>query len=204
MYELDFFSLGGGSFAIRRVIPSLYAGYPRFREVLLWLATRYSRHCERKQYMAYKKRKPVDIVDKRPEYMVGNEGEIQSKNLAVIQEAIGYTNDQMAEMFGVALSQYERIKSGRNLLTWDKLMILYYNLDVNLNRLVADDLFYDFFRKIEEMDRAEVDFVTMVSDLMIRIERAKNNAVRKEMVEYAYDAFGVMLLKMFDLLPKDK
>lgn len=154
--------------------------------------------------MAYKKRKPVDIVDKRPEYMVGNEGEIQSKNLAVIQEAIGYTNDQMAEMFGVALSQYERIKSGRNLLTWDKLMILYYNLDVNLNRLVADDLFYDFFRKIEEMDRAEVDFVTMVSDLMIRIERAKNNAVRKEMVEYAYDAFGVMLLKMFDLLPKDK
>lgn len=128
--------------------------------------------------------------------MVGNEGEIQSKNLAIIQEAIGYTNDQMAEMFGVALSQYERIKSGRNLLTWDKLMILYYNLDVNLNRLVADDLFYDFFRKIEEMDRAEVDYVTMVSDLMISIERAKNNVVRKEMVEYAYDVFGVMLLKM--------
>lgn len=154
--------------------------------------------------MAYKKRKVVDIADKRPEYMAGHEGEIQAKNLAIIQNAIGYTNDQMADLFGVALSQYERIKSGRNLLTWDKLMILYYNLDVNLNRLVADDLFYDFFRKIEEMDRAEVDYVTMVSDLMISIERAKNNTIRKEMVEYAYAAFGDMLSKMFDLLPKDK
>lgn len=80
--------------------------------------------------MAFKKRRYVDTSDKRPENLIGNENEILAANISLIQDMVEYTNDQMAELLKISLSQYERIKSGKHSLTADKMMILYYSLGV--------------------------------------------------------------------------
>lgn len=116
---------------------------------------------------------------------------------------VEYTNDQMAELLKISLSQYERIKSGKHSLTADKMMILYYSLGVNLNRLVGDDSHYDFFRKTEDQDTDEVDYRVCISNLMTDIEHTPTNEERKTKVMVAYAAFGEMLGHMFDKV-KDK
>ena len=71
--------------------------------------------------MANKKRNKVEIVDKRPDVLKGRELEVVARNLATLQEQVGYTNEQMAELLDISISHYERIKAGKNSLTADKL-----------------------------------------------------------------------------------
>ena len=93
-----------------------------------------------------KKQKKKEILENRPEVVVGNEQSVVAKNLAMLQDLVGLTNEEMADAFGVSPTHYERLKNGKSALTYDKLMILYYNFGADLNRIICDDTHYTFFR----------------------------------------------------------
>ena len=82
--------------------------------------------------MAKQKREPVELPDLRPDAVIGNEQYVVARNLGLLQKQLGYTNEEMADIFGVTRSYYERLKSGKNALNLEKLMILYYTLHAGL------------------------------------------------------------------------
>lgn len=147
--------------------------------------------------MANKKRNKVEIIDKRPDVLKGRELEVVARNLAIVQEQAGYTNEQMAALFDISVSHYERIKAGKNSLSADKLQILYYSLGADLNRLIGDDTKHSFFREDSE-EAIEVDYRVAIRDLMVDISHSSNNGSRKQKIMDAYAAFGEMLSTVID------
>jgi len=147
--------------------------------------------------MANKKRNKVEIVDKRPDVLKGRELEVVARNLATLQEQVGYTNEQMAELLDISISHYERIKAGKNSLTADKLQILYYSLGADLNRLIGDDTKHGYFREDSE-EAVEVDYRVAIRDLMVDISHTNGNGSRKQKIMDAYAAFGEMLATVID------
>lgn len=143
------------------------------------------------------KKEPVELPDLRPEAVVGNEQYVVARNLGLLQKHLGYTNEEMAKIFGVSRSYYERLKSGKNALNLEKLMILYYTLHVDLNRLVGDDTAYDFIRQ-EGDEPVDIDYRLAIRDLMVDIVHTNGSAERKKKVMEAYYAYGEMLATLFD------
>lgn len=144
-----------------------------------------------------KKQKKKEILENRPEVVVGNEQSVVAKNLAMLQDLVGLTNEEMADAFGVSPTHYERLKNGKSALTYDKLMILYYNFGADLNRIICDDTHHTFFRELPG-DKPDVDYRVAIRDLMVDISHTNGNGTRKQKIMEAYAAFGEMLGSVLD------
>ena len=147
--------------------------------------------------MAYKKAIKRKIVDKRPTNMRGeNFKKIVGDNLTILQDALGWTNSQMAELLGMAETSYVKIKSGLRSLTLEKAVILYYSLDVNLHRLAANDNSYKLLISEDPQalsNKKTFDFEAGLSDLIADIQNSDSYWERAEKIQYVYRSFGDML-----------
>lgn len=134
------------------------------------------------------------MEDKRPSSLVGHEKEVVHDNLELVQKTLGYSNSQMAELLGVELKYYERIKKNGGPLDYERLNRLYHNANVDLNRLLTNDVQHDIIR--ERTDGETVDYKLLVDNLLIEIAKNPNYEERVDMVLHTYLRFGDYIKKV--------
>ncbi|MCF0129525.1 MAG: hypothetical protein HUJ70_13170 [Pseudobutyrivibrio sp.] len=136
------------------------------------------------------------MEDKRPKDNVGREKDIVHNNLDLIQKTLNITNPEMAEILGVDPKYYETIKRKGGPLDYDRLNRLFYNLNVDLNRLVANYEKANIVRDTEEKE-APLDYKVKLENLLIDISKAESYEKRVEMIIYTYLKFGEFFKDMF-------
>lgn len=160
-------------------------------------AINYVNYYAEDKVMSYKKAIKRKIVDKRPSNIRGEKfKKIVGENLTILQDALGWTNSQMAELLGMAEPSYAKIKSGLRSLTLEKAVILYYSLDVNLHRLAANDNSYKMLISEDPktlLSRKKFEFEAEVSNLIADIQNTDSYWERAEKIQYVYNSFGDML-----------
>ncbi len=141
--------------------------------------------------MPYKKSKPRDTEDHRPENLKGeNFNMIMGTNLRRLQDEVGWTNRQMCDLLGISTSTYDRLLSGENAISIDKLSIMYFNLKANLHRLVGNDTNCPI---LCDSNDEGYDFYKGVSDLIMDIENTDAYDERAEKIMYLYSECGKMI-----------
>ncbi|MBQ9306066.1 helix-turn-helix domain-containing protein [Butyrivibrio sp.] len=144
--------------------------------------------------MAYRKTTVKNTKDQRPQALQdGKLNQVVGNNLRKLQDECDWTNAQMAELLGMTVTNYDRIKKGEHGLNAEKLSILYYSLGVNLNRLVCNDNSYGLIRKPDDADVTEFDFSNGLGNLIIDIQSTENYEERVSKILHVYDEFGKML-----------
>lgn len=136
----------------------------------------------------------VAMEDKRPAGLVGHEKEVVHDNLELVQKTLGYSNSQMAELLGVELKYYERIKKNGGPLDYERLNRLYHNANVDLNRLLTNDVQHDIIR--ERANDEAVDYRVLVDNLLIEISNTPDYEKRVDMVLHTYLRFGEYIKKV--------
>ncbi len=140
--------------------------------------------------MAYKKKSYKDTSDKRPLNMrQGNLNRIIGTNIDFLQQELGWTNDQMAEMLQMEPASYDRIKAGSRGIKVEKLTLLYYCLGADLNRLVGNDNTY----KVVRDKKVGFNFEQSIRDIVIDIENTESYRERVGKILYMYNEYGKML-----------
>ena len=152
--------------------------------------------------MAYKKSKHRDTSDRRPESLQGKKfNKVAGTNLKTLQEKVEWTNVQMATLLGVGTSSYDRMVSGEIAISPEKLSVLYYNLNADLNRLIGNDNSYDVLR---HEDDKEFDFATAISDIIMDIQNTETYDGRADKILYMYSEFGKMIAYLMRPEGRDK
>lgn len=132
--------------------------------------------------------------DKRPKSMIGSESEYVHLNLVLLQEACHMTNAQMAEVLGVELKYYERIKKTGKALDYGRLVRLYYNCGVDLNRLIANDPNVDIIRKTSNTEKpSNYSYKVQIDNLITDIKNSESQNERTEKIIETYLKFGKYL-----------
>ena len=147
--------------------------------------------------MAYRKTTVKNTKDQRPQALQdGKLNQVVGKNLKDLQDQCDWTNAQMAELLGMTVTNYDRIKKGEHGLNAEKLSLLYYSLGVHLNRLVCNDNSYELIRKATDEDVKEFDFANGLGNLIIDIQSTENYEERVHKILNVYDEFGKMLFRL--------
>ena len=142
------------------------------------------------------------MEDKRPDGIIGNEHFIIHDNLVAIQKTMGYSNAQMAEVLGVDKKYYERIKQQGGPLSYDRLVRLHYNCNVDLNRFVANNTNYELF--IGDKNDDSVDqFQQKMEDMIAILRSMKDQDERIEKLFQTYMRFGTYFKDVVTNNPND-
>ena len=136
------------------------------------------------------------MEDKRPKGNIGHENDIVHNNLDLIQSTLNISNPEMAVILGVEPKYYETIKRKGGPLDYEKLNRLFYNLNVDLNRLIANDDRANIVRDTDE-EEAPVDFKVKLENLLIDISNADSYEKSIELISYTYLRFGEFIKDMF-------
>ena len=136
------------------------------------------------------------MEDKRPKGNIGHENDIVHNNLDLIQSTLNISNPEMAVILGVEQKYYETIKRKGGPLDYEKLNRLFYNLNVDLNRLIANDARANIVRDTDE-EEAPVDFKVKLENLLIDISNADSYEKSIELISYTYLRFGEFIKDMF-------
>ena len=136
------------------------------------------------------------MEDKRPKGNIGHENDIVHNNLDLIQSTLNISNPEMAVILGVEPNYYETIKRKGGPLDYEKLNRLFYNLNVDLNRLIANDDRANIVRDTDE-EEAPVDFKVKLENLLIDISNADSYEKSIELISYTYLRFGEFIKDMF-------
>ena len=153
--------------------------------------------------MAYRKTTVKNTKDQRPQALQdGKLNQVVGKNLKDLQDQCDWTNAQMAELLGMTVTNYDRIKKGEHGLNAEKLSLLYYSLGVNLNKLVGNDNSYDMIRRPDDGDIKAFDFEDGLGNLIIDIQNTENYEERVNKILHVYDEFGKLLFRLMS--PKNR
>ena len=136
------------------------------------------------------------MEDKRPKGSIGREKDIVHNNLDLIQKTLNITNPEMAEILGVNPKYYETIKRNGGPLDYEKLNRLFYNLNIDLNRLIANDERANIVRDTDDKE-APVEFKVKLENLLIDISNAESYEKSIELISYTYLRFGEFIKDMF-------
>ena len=153
--------------------------------------------------MAYRKTTVKNTKDQRPQALQdGKLNQVVGKNLKDLQDQCDWTNAQMAELLGMTVTNYDRIKKGEHGLNAEKLSLLYYSLGVNLNRFVGNDNSYDMIRQPNDEDIKAFNFEDGLGNLIIDIQNTENYEERVNKILHVYDEFGKLLFRLMS--PKNR
>ena len=153
--------------------------------------------------MAYRKTTVKNTKDQRPQALQdGKLNQVVGKNLKDLQDQCDWTNAQMAELLGMTVTNYDRIKKGDHGLNAEKLSLLYYSLGVNLNRFVGNDNSYDMIRQPNDEDIKAFNFEDGLGNLIIDIQNTENYEERVNKILHVYDEFGKLLFRLMS--PKNR
>lgn len=76
--------------------------------------------------------------------MISDEEVIEiGRKLRELREKLGYTQQEFADELFWDASSYQKIESGKTLMTLDKAIQIHRNYSVDLNYFIADDSSYD-------------------------------------------------------------
>ena len=146
--------------------------------------------------MAYRKTTVKDTSDQRPQNLKNGLNKTIAANLKALQKQCDWTNAQMAELFDMTPTNYDRIKRGDQGLSTEYLSLIYYSLGANLNRLVANDNSYSLIRSSDDKDAKEFDFENGLGDLIVDIQSTENYEERVKKILHVYEEFGKMLFRL--------
>ncbi len=136
-----------------------------------------------------KKISDVSTKDIRPDELRGKETIRLSKNLSCLQDHIGWTNSQMAELLHISISQYGRIKNGGTHPSVDKLEILHYKFNVDLNWLLAGSGAPKILTDPNNISM----FDDALNGLVLNIERTKNKDAKNKKLQKAFSLLSDMI-----------
>jgi len=128
---------------------------------------------------------------KVPDWIRGNEARLQTEIFNKLLKDNRIKQKEMADLLGVSEGQISKLCSGENNLTLDKMVVLHYELGLDLNYFIARDEKCHLFMDDVENDRIK-RFDYLLENMLIEVENAPKRE-HNRMVARAYKAFGEAL-----------
>jgi len=107
---------------------------------------------------------------------------IIAARLKQVQDMVGYSNEQMATMFGISEIQYSKILRGHSMITEDKLIILKQEMNISIDYLFTGQ------RKgrnvlVSNQPMTEVEFRIYMEEISFYIENLPMELKKDRMME---------------------